>query len=388
MSSMAKTKEMQEKFEFDVFPKRDVVIVKGKSAKVWDEDGREYIDCVAGHGVVNVGHCNPKVVEAIKRQADTLITCPGIFYNDAKAILLEKLVGIAPPGLKKAFLCNSGAESVEAALKFARLTTGKKGIICAMRGFHGRTFGALSATFNPKYKEDFLPLVPGFTHVPFNNFDKLSENVDGDTAAVLLEVVQGEGGVNIGGKEYFDRVRKLCDDKGILMIIDEVQTGFCRTGSMFACTQFGIEPDMMCVAKSIAGGIPMGAVLCSDRVKSALGKHGSTFGGNPLSCAAASAAIDFMLNEKLNVQAKEKGAYLMEKLNARAPDKVREIRGLGLMIGIELKEKSKPYLVSLKEEGVLALPAGATVVRLLPPLTISYEELDTVAEKVLSALSR
>jgi len=385
---MAKTKEMQEKFEFDVFPKRDVVIVKGKSAKVWDEDGREYIDCVAGHGVVNVGHCNPKVVEAIKRQADTLITCPGIFYNDAKAILLEKLVGIAPPGLKKAFLCNSGAESVEAALKFARLTTGKKGIICAMRGFHGRTFGALSATFNPKYKEDFLPLVPGFTHVPFNNFDKLSENVDGDTAAVLLEVVQGEGGVNIGGKEYFDRVRKLCDDKGILMIIDEVQTGFCRTGSMFACTQFGIEPDMMCVAKSIAGGIPMGAVLCSDRVKSALGKHGSTFGGNPLSCAAASAAIDFMLNEKLNVQAKEKGAYLMEKLNARAPDKVREIRGLGLMIGIELKEKSKPYLVSLKEEGVLALPAGATVVRLLPPLTISYEELDTVAEKVLSALSR
>ena len=374
--------ELENTYSFDVYPKRDLVIVKGKNAKVWDDKGREYIDCVAGHGVANIGHCNEKVIEAITQQAQQLITCTGIFFNDVRARLLEKLVGIAPKNLTRAFLCNSGAESVEAAIKFARFTTQKTDFVCAMKSFHGRTLGALSATFNPKYKKDFEPLVPGFSFVPFNNFEKLAEKVDKNTAGVILEIIQGEGGVNIGDRDYFSQVRKFCDEMGVLLIIDEVQTGFCRTGKMFAIEHFHLEPDMMCLAKAIAGGIPMGAVLCSEKIKVPLGKHGTTFGGNPLASAAAIAAIDFMIENDLAQQAAEKGKYFIDKFNAQDLSRVRDVRNLGLMIGIELKEKVKPYILKLIEEGVLALPAGTTVLRLLPPLTITYDELDVVLEKL------
>ena len=377
---------LQKLYEFDIDPKRDLVIVKGKNARVWDDRGKEYIDCVGGHGVANVGHCNEAVVAAITAQARKLMTCPGVFYNDTKALLLEKLVRIAPENLKRAFLCNSGTESIEAALKFVRFATKKTEFICAMKSFHGRTLGALSATFNPKYKHDFKPLVPGFNFVPFNNFSKLEEKVNENTAGILLEIVQGEGGVNIGKKEYFQHVRRLCDERGILLIIDEVQTGFCRTGKMFAVEHFGIEPDIMCLAKSIAGGLPMGAVLCSDKIEAPLGKHGSTFGGNPLACAAAIAAIDFMTANKLAQQSAEKGNYFIDKFKQFHYNRVRDVRNFGLMIGIELKEKAKPFILELIEEGVLTLPAGTTVLRLLPPLTISYEELDIVIEKLIKVL--
>ncbi|MAG08083.1 aspartate aminotransferase family protein [Candidatus Woesearchaeota archaeon] len=380
---------LEEEHEFDVYPKRGIVLVKGKNAKVWDDKGKEYIDCVAGHGVVNIGHCNDKVVEAIHEQAQKLITCSGIFYNDARALLYKKLVEISPDNLKSSFLCNSGAEAVEAAIKFARYTTKKTDFICAMRGFHGRTFGALSATANPKYRDDFKPLVPGFAHVPFNNFEKLKEKVNENTAGILIEIVQGEGGVHVGDKEYFKQVRELCDEKGVMLIIDEVQSGFCRTGKMFACQHMELEPDILCIAKSIAGGIPMGAVLCSDKVEVPKQKHGTTFGGNPLACAAANAAIDFMLENKLDKQAEEKGKYLFNKLREAGIDKlekVREVRHLGLFLGIELKEKSREYIEKLMELGVLALPAGATVIRLLPPLTISYEGLDFVIDKLIKVL--
>jgi len=379
-------KGLEKQYEFDVYPKRDLVLVRGRNARVWDDQGKEYIDCVAGHGVANVGHCNEKVVAAIEKQARQLISCSGIFYNDARALILQKLVSIAPRSLQRAFLCNSGSESIEAAIKFARFTTKRKDFICAMRGFHGRTMGAMSATFNPEYRKDFEPIVHGFHYVPFNHFGKLKETVNDDTAGVIMEVVQGEGGVNIGNGEYFANVRKLCDERGILLIIDEVQTGFCRTGKMFACNHFDLEPDIMCLAKAIAGGLPMGAVLCSDKVQIPFGKHGSTFGGNPLACAAAIAAIDYMLENRLDEQAKDKGDYFVGKLKEHKFANVREVRNLGLMIGIELKEKSTPYISKLIEKGVLAMPAGATVLRLLPPLTISKEELDFVVEKLVEVL--
>jgi LysW-gamma-L-lysine/LysW-L-ornithine aminotransferase len=377
---------LESQHEFDVVPKRDITVVRGKGAKVWDDKGKEYIDCVGGHGVASIGHANERVANAVSEQARVLITCSGVFYNDVRARFLEKLSSLTPKTLKRAFLCNSGAEAVEAAIKFARFTTKKTDFICAMRNFHGRTMGAISATYNPAYREDFEPLVPGFHHVPYNQFDKLAEKADEKTAAILLEPVQGEGGVNLGQAEYFRKVRSFCDERDILLILDEVQTGFGRTGKWFACEHFGIEPDMLVLAKAMAGGIPIGAVVSSDKIQVPLGKHGSTFGGNPLACAAGIAAIDFMIENRLDEQAREKGRYLLGKLSAIRSPLVREARGIGLMIGIELKEKSKPQLLALMEKGVLALPAGPNVIRLLPPLVIGYDEMDFVAEKIKEVL--
>ena len=377
--------ELEQSLTFEVFPKRDVTIVKGQGATLWDSEGRAYIDCTAGVGVASVGHANPRVAQAISDQANTLITCPGIFYNDVRAKLLEKLVSVAPASLNRVFLCNSGAEANEAAIKFARYTTGKSHFVCAMRGFHGRTLGALSATH--KHRDQFEPLIGGFSFVPFNNIDKLADALSEETAAVILEIVQGEGGVRIGDRDYFEAVQELCRERAVLLIIDEIQTGFCRTGKMFACEHFGLNPDLLCLAKAMAGGVPIGAVLCGDAVKQQVGMHGATFGGNPLACAAALAAIEFMQENDLAAQAAEKGDYLADRLVSGVSPRVREVRHLGLMVGIELKEKSKPHILGLMEHGVLALPAGATVIRLLPPLVISHEELDQVAEALIATLS-
>jgi acetylornithine/LysW-gamma-L-lysine aminotransferase len=366
---------------------RDVVLVKGKGARLWDDKGNEYIDMASGISVANIGHSNDNVVEAISKQAATLITCPNTFYNDTKALFLEKLFSVAPKNLKKAFLTNSGTEAMEAAIKFARAVTKKTKFVAANKGFHGRTFGALSATYKKEYRDIFEPLVPGFSFVPYNNFEKLAEAVDDDTAAVILELVQGEGGINIGQKEYFEKVRQLCTEKNTLLIIDEIQSGFCRTGKMFAIEHFGIEADMMTVAKSIAGGFPMGALLCTDKIMIEKGKHGSTFGGNPLACAAGLASIDFMLENKLWEQAEAKGKYFKEQLQKYTLSKVREIRQIGLMIGIELKDKSQPVILELLENKIVSLPAGTTVLRLLPPLVISYEDLDIVIKKLAEILA-
>ena len=383
---MTHLKDLESAYDFNVYAKRDLVLVRGQGAKVWDSDGREYVDCIGGHGVANVGHCNEKVVAAIDDQARRLVSCSVTIYNDTRARFLEKLLSITPKNLKRAFLCNSGTETIEAAIKFARFTTKKKEFITAMRGFHGRTMGSMSATFNPEYRKDFEPIVPGFKYVPFNNFEKLKDAVSDDTAAILLEVVQGEGGIHVGSADYFRQVRQLCDEKNILLILDEVQSGFCRTGRMFACNHFDLEPDILCLAKAIAGGVPMGAVVCAEKIQPPMGKHGSTFGGNPLACAAGIAAIDFMIESKLDEQARDKGEFFVGKLKQHPFANVREIRHLGLMIGIELKEKSQPYLVKLMEQGVLAMPAGATVLRFLPPLVITRDELDFVARKVIEVL--
>ena len=377
-------RDTEKQFAFEVYPKREVTLVRGEGATVWDDTGKSYIDCTAGVGVANVGHANPHVARAICEQAGTLISCAGIFYNDVRARLMEKLVTIAPDSLRRAFLCNSGTESIEAAIKFARHSSGKSEFVCAMRGFHGRTFGALSATF--KYRDQFEPLLGGFSFVPFNNIDKLRAAVSVSTAAVVIEPVQGEGGVRPGDAEYMAEVQALCTERGVLLIVDEIQTGFCRTGSMFACEQFGLRPDILCLAKALGGGVPIGAVLTSDRLTPEVGMHGSTFGGNPLACAAALASIEFMEENRLDAHAREMGEHFAATFRASQPERVRQLRQMGLMIGIELKEKATPYLMALMDEGVLALSAGPTVIRLLPPLTITRDELDVVLEKLLKVL--
>jgi acetylornithine/LysW-gamma-L-lysine aminotransferase len=370
-----------------VYSKQALVLVRGEGAHVWDIEGREYIDCVGGHGVANVGHANPAVVQAVTEQVQRLITCPNGFYNDQRAQLLAELIRIGPPGLERAFLCNSGTEAVEAALKFARLSTGRTKVVAAMRGFHGRTLGALSATWRKAYRQPFEPLVPGFEFVPYNRPSPLEQVVDEETAAVILEMVQGEGGVIPGNPEYLRGVQTLCRERGALFIADEVQTGFGRTGHMFASQHHDLQPDLMCVAKSIAGGLPMGAVLIGPRVGDLPGKvHGTTFGGNPLACAAALATIRTIESERLPQRAAKLGARLTTGLKDIPSPLIRQVRGLGLMVGVELKGKVAPYLAALAERGVLALAAGATVMRFLPPLVISAEDVDTVVEQVAGAL--
>lgn len=369
-----------------VYAKREVVIVRGQGALLYDEQGREYIDCVGGQGVANLGHAHPLIAEAIAAQARTLISCPEMFYNDRRAELMARLTQLT--GLGRAFLCNSGAEAVEAALKFARASTARSEIVAALRGFHGRTLGALSATGNKKYREPFEPLLPGFVHVPYNNLEKLEEAISERTAAVILEVVQGEGGVYPGTREFLQGAQALCHKYGALFILDEVQTGFGRTGKMFALEHFDLQPDLLCVAKSIAGGVPMGAVLIGERVGSlSPGMHGSTFGGNPLACAASLAALDVLQRERLPERAAELGEYLIARLKEIQSPLIREVRGLGLMVGIEIKQKVAPYLQALMERGVLALSAGLTVIRLLPPLVISRRQIDTVVEALEQVLA-
>ncbi len=381
------TIEAEAKFTSGAYGKRDVAIVRGEGATVWDENGRSLIDCVAGIGVANVGHCHPTVVNAITQQAQTLITAPEMVYNDQRAQLLTRLANLLPGDLNRLFLCNSGTEAVEGAIKFARLSTGRTEVIATMRGFHGRSLGSLSATFNKKYREPFMPLVPGFSHVPYGNIEKMEAAVTENTAAIILEVVQGEGGVRVGDPAYLQAVRQLCDDNGVMLIVDEVQTGYGRTGTMFACEYAGIEPDLICLGKAIAGGVPMGAIGISDKVQNITpGVHGSTFGGNALACAAALAVLDVYEEEQLAACSAELGAYFQERLQEINSPLIREVRGLGLMIGVELKIRAMDVVRDLMDRGVLSLTAGPTVLRLLPPLVISKEEIDMVVDAITAVL--
>lgn len=379
--------DVETKHSAGTYAKQPLVIVRGQGASLFDADGNEYLDCASGHGVANLGHANPKVAEAIYKQASTLITLFETFPNDKRAELMKKLTSLVD-GLDRVFLCNSGTEAVEASFKFARISTGRINIVAAMRAFHGRTYGSLSATFNKKYREGFEPLVPGFSHVPYNNVEALDKAVNEETAAVILEVVQGEGGVYPASEEYIQAARRICDERGALLIVDEIQTGFGRTGMMFAIQHFDVTPDMLCCAKSLAGGVPMGAVLIGHNVKNLTpGVHGSTFGGNPLSCAAAIAALGVIEEEKLARQALVKGAYLRDRLREINSPNIREVRGMGLMVGVEMKEKAAPYIKALQKRMIIALNAGMTVIRLLPPLVISYEQIDHLAEVLAEVLT-
>ncbi|MBT8434222.1 MAG: acetylornithine/succinylornithine family transaminase [Gammaproteobacteria bacterium] len=384
---MTDYKALEHEFGVPLNAKRDLVAVRGIGALLYDEQDREYIDCAAGIAVASLGHCHPKLVAAIRQQAETLITCPNIMYNDMRSKLLKKLVEVSPESLTRAYLCNSGAEAIEAALKFARLHTGRTNFVTAMRGFHGRTMGAVSATYTPKYREAFQPLIPGFDYVPFNKIEKLDAKVNDATAAVMFELVQGEGGVNPIQADYLEAVRRLCSERGVLLIIDEIQTGFCRTGKFFACDHFNLQPDIMCVAKAMGGGVPVGATLLNADINIEPGLHGTTFGGNPLACAAALAAIDVYQTDNLAQRAAELGDYFEQQLNVADLPQVRALRRLGLMIGIELKQKVQDKLAELLEHRIIALPAGPNVIRMLPPLVIEKEQIDRVVKTLRELLA-
>jgi acetylornithine/LysW-gamma-L-lysine aminotransferase len=371
-----------------LYQKRDLALVRGDGALVWDDAGHQYIDCVGGQGSGNLGHANAAVADALARQARTLSFCTELFYNDRRAELYDRLARILPRSLDRIFLCNSGTEAVEGALKFARLATKRTKVVATMRGFHGKTMGALSATWGPEYRELFGPLLEGFSHIPFNKVEALDGAITPETSAFIVELVQGEGGVRPATGEFVAEAARLCRERGVILIVDEVQTGFGRTGTMFAIEQFGIVPDVLCLAKSIAGGVPMGAIAFS-RTLGELPKrsHSSTFGGNPLACAAAVATIDEHLRLGLAAAAAARGKQLHDGLVSIESPKVREVRGLGLIQGIELKENAGPTLKSLQDHGVLALGAGPTVVRYLPPLVITATQVDAVIQATRLALT-
>ena len=386
-ASTEKIQQLELAHTSGVYGKRPVVIVGGQGARLWDSEGREYIDCVGGQGSANVGHANPAVAQAIAEQAKVLVGCPELFFNDRRAELTDRLCRLT--GFERVFLCNSGTEAVEAGIKFARFFTGRTDVVAFMRGFHGRTMGALSATWEKKYRSPFEPLVPGFKHVPYNDLEALKAAVTPATAAVLLEVLQGEGGVYPGKADFLQGVQAVCREKGALLVIDEVQTGYGRTGKMFAFQHYDLEPDLLCTAKSIAGGVPMGATFIPAKFGLLPGHvHGSTFGGNPLACAASLAVLDYIEENRLVEKAAELGAWFRQELSEIHSPLVREVRGLGLMVGIELRQKVTPYLQALMREGVMALPAGLTVMRFLPPLVITRDELQQVARAVEKVLSQ
>jgi LysW-gamma-L-lysine/LysW-L-ornithine aminotransferase len=374
----------------NVFGKRQIVITKGKAATLWDIDGKEYVDCMGSYGVALLGHCHPKVVVAIQAQAEQLICCHASLYNDKRSEFLKKLTSITPLGLNKAFLSNSGAESVECAIKLARKFTGKPEIIAMMGAFHGKTMGALSATWDKKYREPFLPLVPEFKHVPPDNLEKVKEAVSDKTAAVMLEPIRGEGGVRVPPDGYLQGLRQLCDEKGVLLIFDEVQTSFGRTGKLFGCQNWNVTPDILTLAKPFAGGLPIGITVAKEKVMSALklGEHSTTFSGGPLVCAAGCAAIDALVEENLTEQAASKGKYFkarLEELQAKHKI-VKEVRGLGLMLGMELRFDVLNVIQKCAQNGVLLLDAGRTVLRFLPPMVITKEQIDKAIAVLDAAL--
>ncbi len=367
--------------------RRPVAIVRASGTRLWDSEGNAYIDCAASQGWANVGHSHPVVTEAIKRQLDVYVAGQESSYNDQRALWLQELAAVlnGSLGWKGCYInaSNSGTEANEAAIKFARFATGRKKIVAMMRGFHGRTMGSLSLTWNPKYRQPFEPLVPDIAHIPYDNLEAAAEAIDDDTAAVVVEIVQGEGGVYPGTGAYFQSLRELCSERGALLIVDEIQTGVGRTGRWLACEHFGLSPDVVTLGKSIGGGLPLGVTAWrSELGQFKPGLHGSTFGGNPLVCAASRAVIQVMADEQLSQRADELGRWLRAEIEALPTKKIREVRGLGLMVGIELRGKVTPVLQQLMERGVWALPAGLNVLRLLPPLVIAREDLEKVVSTI------
>jgi len=374
----------EDEFMGNLYQRFPVTIEKGLGSHVWDVEGKEYIDCMGGYGVALVGHRNERVVNALKIQLDKIITVHSSFYNKTREEFLETLISVSPKGLSQVHLNNSGAEAVEAAIKFARKFTGKKGMV-AMRGsYHGKSMGALSLTFSPKYRKSFQPLVEKAEFTPFGDIESLRSAIDDETGFVIMEPIQGESGIHVAPDGFLQDVRKLCDEKGILLIFDEIQAGLGRTGRMWASEHWNTIPDIMCLAKGIAGGVPMGATLVRPDILSCIskGEHSSTFGGNPLSCAAGTATIQALTQDGLIENADKLGKKFFEGLeDLKAKHQIiREVRGKGLMIGIELKFEVKDILMDGIKNGILLLYSGRNILRLLPPLVFTEEDITKVLE--------
>lgn len=374
----------EDQFMGSIYQRFPVTIERGLGAHVWDTNGKEYIDCMGGYGVALVGHCNPRVVKSLKAQLDKIITVHSSLYNKTREEFLEKLIKISPPSLSQVYLNNSGTEAVEAAIKFARKFTGKKGMIAMNGSYHGKSFGSLSVTFNPKYRKAFEPLLSNVSFTPFGDIEALKSAITPDTALIILEPIQGESGIHVAPDGFLQEIRKICNEKGIVLIFDEIQAGLGRTGKMWASEHWNTVPDIMCLAKGIAGGVPMGATLLRPDILACIGKgeQSSTFGGNPLSCAAGIAAIDALTEDKLVENAAKMGKIFHEGLE-RLKEKhkiIREIRGKGLMIGVEMKFEVKDILFDGIANNLLLLYSGKNILRLLPPLVISESDINKALE--------
>ena len=358
--------------------------MRGEGAYLFDAAGNRYLDAMSNYGVASLGHAHPRFTAAMVAQLGLLTTGHQSFGSDIRAELLTEIATIAPEGLPRSFLSNSGAEAVEAALKFAQAFTGKQGLVAAKRGYHGRTLGALSATADKKYREPFEPLPIPAAHVAWNAPEAIEAEINDGTAAIILEPIQGEGGIHVGSPEYLQAVREIATRKGVLLIVDEIQSGF-RTGAPFASVAAGITPDIIVTAKALGNGFPIGLTLVTEEISASLpgGAHGSTFGGNPLAARAATETLRIYREDGIFEHSAALGASLQAAIRELNLAGIRSVRGKGLMIGIELKQKSTPVLKGLQDRGVLTLPAGSTVIRLLPPLIWQQEQVD----ELLTALS-
>ncbi len=381
----------EDQFMGNLYQRFPVTIEKGIGSHVWDIDGKEYIDCMGGYGVALVGHQNQRVNKAIKEQLDKIITVHSSLYNKTREEFLKTLIGLAPKGLTQVHLNNSGAEAIEAAIKFARKFTGKKGMVAMKGSYHGKSFGALSLTFSPKYRKPFEPLVEKVSFASFGDIESLRSVIDDDTSFVILEPIQGESGIIVAPEGFLQQVRSLCDEKGILLIFDEIQAGLGRTGRLWACDHWNTAPDILCLAKGIAGGVPMGVTLVRPDILASMskGEHSSTFGGNPISCAAGIASLKALTEDGLVENSEKMGKIFREGLE-KLKEKhtmIREIRGKGLMIGIEMKFEIKGILMGLIKEGILMLYSGRNILRILPPLVISEDDITKVLHALDSILT-
>jgi [amino-group carrier protein]-gamma-(L-lysyl/L-ornithyl)-L-glutamate aminotransferase len=374
---LTRIQEIEKSHQPSLYVKRDIALVRGEGAYLFDSDGRRYLDAMSNYGVAVLGHADPEYAEALADQLRTLATGHQSFYNDVRAELLETLTTIAPAGLTRSFLTNSGAEAIEVALKFARVATGRNKIVAARHAYHGRTLGALAATADPKYRAPFAPFALETTHVPLDDAAALDAAIDDQTAAVILEPIQGEAGIYPASADYLQAARRMTADRGALLIVDEIQTGF-RTGAPFAITAAGVTPDLLCTAKGMANGFPIGLTMLTESINAAIpgGAHGTTFGANPLACRAALVTVRALQARDLYARSAALGAEIIERIEALRSPKIRAVRGRGFMIGIELKERVTPTLRGLQQRGVLALPSSATTLRLLPPLIWEAAQVD------------
>lgn len=385
--------QLTEKYHLPVYNRFPVTLVEGKGARVWDDEGNEYIDALAGIAVNSLGHCHPKVVNAVKEQVGQLMHISNFYYSKPQAELLKLLTEIS--GLDYGFLCNSGGEAMEACLKAARkygkAHNKKGGLITVSNAFHGRTVATISMGME-KYSKGYDPLLTGFSQIPMNDLDALESTFTDQTLGIVLETIQGSGGLHIASQAFMDKIQELCDKHEALLIIDEVQTGIGRTGKMFGFEHYNIQPDIIGIAKAMGGGFPIGGMLCREKVAQTMsyGDHGSTYGGNPLACAASLAAINAVIDEKLAEQAEEKGKFLMNmirELSSGTPG-IKDIRGRGLMIGIELTGSGREVVEDMMHEGVLSNCTQGNVIRLVPPLVTGQEDLATLANVLIKAIQK
>ena len=387
------SQQLTEQYHLPVYNRYPITLSKGRGAFVWDEKGNKYLDALAGIAVNSLGHCHPNLVEAVQKQVGQLMHISNFYYSKPQAQLLKLLSDIT--NLDKGFICNSGGEAMEACLKAARKygqAHQKEGpILTVSNAFHGRTMGTISMGMD-KYSKGYDPLLGGFQEIPMNNVEALKNNFDNQTLGVVIETIQGSGGLHVASKEFMNAIQELCNHHDALLIVDEVQTGIARTGKMFGFEHFGVQPDIIGLAKAMGGGFPVGAMVCRNKIAKTMsyGDHGSTYGGNPLACAASLAALNTVIDENLTEQAAEKGDFLKKKIKNLSTNvsEIVDIRGQGLMIGVELSFEGRPVVEQMMHQGVLSNCTQGNVMRLVPPLVVTEEDLSTLAEVLITAIKK